>query len=254
MHLKPIPQITLFYLLVVFLLIGCQNNQELKFGTFNYNNEEACSGCPQISIQIPEATGTNKASNRLNEAIKEMVAEQLTFEEIKKTPSIDEAVASFREAYLEFQDFSPVETIPWEARIEASIVFENKRVVCVEIHTYLFTGGAHGFDAIRYLNFDKRSGKAMEVREMFRDYSGFEQLAERSFRDKHRIPGETKINSTGFMFENNYFSLPENVGITEQGLRLYYNPYEVASYADGPIDLTIPFDEASPFISKKIKP
>ena len=42
------------------------------------------------------------------------------------------------------------------------------------------------------------------------------------------------------MFEEDRFSLPENLGFTPGGLELLYNPYEVASYADGPISLVLP--------------
>jgi hypothetical protein len=50
------------------------------------------------------------------------------------------------------------------------------------------------------------------------------------------------------MFEENLFSLPENIGLTAEGIKLHYNQYEVASYADGPIELTLPFPEVKQFL------
>ena len=51
------------------------------------------------------------------------------------------------------------------------------------------------------------------------------------------------------MFETESFYLPDNIGYTENGLILFYEPYEIASFADGPIILTIPYTDANPFLN-----
>src|SRR5690606_11666613 len=65
------------------------------------------------------------------------------------------------------------------------------------------------------------------------------------------IPATESINSTGFMFENDVFYLPRNIGFTDDGLLLVYERYEVASYADGPIRLTFPYPEIGRFLKLK---
>jgi hypothetical protein len=55
------------------------------------------------------------------------------------------------------------------------------------------------------------------------------------------------------MFEKDHFYLPENIGFTEKGIKLLYNQYEVASYADGPIELTLPYKDIRKFLSGNIK-
>ena len=93
----------------------------------------------------------------------------------------------------------------------------------------------------------------MEDWELFEDKEGFEQYAETQFRLQQNIPVNNPINSTGFMFEKNHFYLPENIGFTEKGLKLLYNQYEVASFADGPIELTLPYKDIQKFLSGNIK-
>ena len=53
------------------------------------------------------------------------------------------------------------------------------------------------------------------------------------------------------MFENDEFYLPENIGFTQEGLQLFYEQYEVASYADGPIILTLKYKEIEPYLKFK---
>ncbi|TFG74190.1 MAG: DUF3298 domain-containing protein, partial [Flavobacteriales bacterium] len=67
------------------------------------------------------------------------------------------------------------------------------------------------------------------------------------------IPLDKPINQTGLMFEQDTFYLPENIGFTKDGLQLLYNPYEVASYADGTIVLTLSYQEVGPFLSDKVQ-
>ena len=44
-------------------------------------------------------------------------------------------------------------------------------------------------------------------------------------------------------FENETFTFPSNIGIDKEGLNFFYNPYEVASYADGPTKVVIRKEE-----------
>ena len=78
-------------------------------------------------------------------------------------------------------------------------------------------------------------------------------LAEAKFRSQEKIPASEPINSTGFMFDGETFYLPENIGFTQEGIQLLYNQYEVASYADGPIVLTLSYKEVKDYLTVKIK-
>ncbi|MEX0362627.1 MAG: RsiV family protein, partial [Allomuricauda sp.] len=118
---------------------------------------------------------------------------------------------------------------------------------------YTFTGGAHGYSAVTFLNFDKIKGQETEQWELFEDEEGFVNYAETKFRIQEGIPQDANINGTGFMFEGDHFHLSENLGYTQDGIQLIYNQYEIASYADGPKILTIPFAEANKYLKRPVK-
>lgn len=239
----------LYYILFVALfLISCGKEEKLTFDNRFYSNT-GCSHCAQISLEVPEAISNRKISETINNTVNEEVISLLSFEEEQSVTDIPSAIASFNRGYKDLKTMFPDETIPWEARIEGKIAFENKDLLTIELNSYIFTGGAHGYGSTRYLNFDKNKAKELSRDELFKNAEKFESFVEGIFRTKQGIPEESPINSTGLMFEQDRFYLPENIGFTQEGLILLYNPYEVASYADGSIELTLPYEEVAKYLA-----
>ena len=239
----------LFYIsLTCFLLCSCGRDENLTFQTEQYSNT-AGNNCSEIRLELPKAGENRKIGKTINNALKEEVISILAYDDELSASTIQEAIASFDNGFNDLRRMFPDETIPWEAKIEGEIFFENKELLTIGLRSYIFTGGAHGYGSTRFLNFDKNSGEELERNEIFKNRDQFEEFVEMKFRLQESIPNEGPINSTGFMFERNVFYLPENIGFTEEGLKLLYNPYEVASYADGVIELTLPYSEVKEFLA-----
>lgn len=166
---------------------------------------------------------------------------------------MEEAITSFKNGYLELKKLYADEPPGWEATIDGKVVYDDTSLLTIELNSYLFTGGAHGYSAQRFLNFDKVKGKELENWQLFSNQADFQHYAEMKFREQEAIPKDKSINHTGLMFEKDSFYLPENIGYTEEGVKLLYNPYEVASFADGPIIITLPYKEVDAFLVAKVK-
>lgn len=229
------------------LLIGCSKEQKLHFNTVTLGDEE-CETCTTVQITIPQAEGNSKIASAVNMDIREEVISFLIFDDTIETGTIEEAIASFHNGYEELREKFSEETSPWKGAIEGKITYEDPRLLSIKLEAYLFTGGAHGFTSTRFLNFDKEKGVALENNELFISPTDFTQFAEMKFREQEKIPPEAPINSTGFMFETEEFYLPDNIGFTVNGLQLFYEQYEIASYADGPIVIDLPFEEVKPYL------
>ena len=239
--------------LIFLVLISCQKNEDkLTFEPLKLG-ETLCADCPQISITIPRAVERTRTSSTINTALQEEIISLLLFDDDLKVANLDDALISFENGYSELKNLYPEETTPWEAKIDGKVVYEDKEVLTLELNSYVFTGGAHGYSAKHFLNFDKKRGVELENWQLFQNRKDFQKYAETKFREQEAIPAEVSINHTGFMFEKDSFYLPENIGFTEEGVKLLYNPYEVASYADGPIMLTLPFKEVNPYLAKNPK-
>lgn len=241
------------YLLLALMLIGCAEEDAVTFEPYTISSEN-CQNCSNISIAIPRALGQGKLSETINSALREELIALLNFDEESDAQTIEEAVDAFKKDYKELNDKFPEESMPWEAKIKGGLTYESKQLLTIKLESYLFTGGAHGYSTVRFLNFDKLQGVELEQRDLFSNAKKFEDFAEIAFRRQENIALDDLINSTGFMFETEQFTLPENIGYTEEGILLFYEPYEIASYADGAILLTLPFKDVNEFLNFPVLP
>lgn len=244
---------TLRLLPILLLILGCENESKLTFEPMELHSKN-CSDCAKIEISVPKALDKLTVSNTINQALKEEIISILSFDEEQEVDNIDKAMASFTKSYQDLKAKFPDESMGWEASIIGEVSYENETILTIALNSYTFTGGAHGYGSTTLLNFDKRSGAELENWELFEDFEGFLKFAETKFRIQEQIPQDENINATGFMFEQDTFHLAENVGYTPEGIQFIYNQYEVASYADGPIILNLPYAEINSFLKVKVKP
>lgn len=237
-------------LLLVLFLWNCEKDDRLTFEPVDFITEN-CNSCPKVTIHIPRALDDKPISNIINSSVQEEVISLLIYDDEIEATNIEEAIQSFKNGYLELKKMYPDEPVGWEADIEGKVTYEDKNILTIQVNSYSFTGGAHGFSSTRFLNFDKVKGLEMETMELFKDPLEFQNFAEAKFRKQEKIPDTGSINATGFMFEDDKFYIPENIGFTQEGLQLFYEQYEIASYADGPIILTLKYQEIEPYIKFK---
>ncbi|MEC7264417.1 MAG: DUF3298 and DUF4163 domain-containing protein [Bacteroidota bacterium] len=236
-------------ILILAIVFGCETESKLTFDTLQLGGEN-CKDCPKIDITIPNAMEETSVATAINRSLSEEIISLLSFTADGDIDSMDKAIASFSQSYKEIKEkFS--EEMPWEAQIDGKVVYEDDNIVTIKLNSYSFTGGAHGYATTSFLNFDKVEGTELENYDLFEDYEGFAQFAEAQFRDQEKIPQDKNINATGFMFEGDAFHLAQNVGYTPNGIQMVYNQYEVASYADGPIVLTLSFDDINKYLKFK---
>ncbi|MCM4166702.1 hypothetical protein KCTC52924_01551 [Arenibacter antarcticus] len=240
-------------LLVLTMVWNCKDEEQLAFEPLEFNSE-SCSGCPKVSIAIPKALNKDTLSTTINNALQEEIISLLIYDDEIEASTIEEAIVSFTNGFLELKELYPDEPVGWEAQIEGKITYEDQSLLTIQLTSYSFTGGAHGFSTSRFLNFDKQKAIELDNTQLFKGEEDFTDYAENKFRIQEKIPQGTSINSTGFMFEGDEFYLPFNIGFTEMGLQLIYEQYEVASYAEGPITLTLPYSEIKSFLNFDLEP
>lgn len=240
----------IFLLLIAF---GCENGNNLTFEPMELQGEN-CKDCPNIEINVPKALDDTAVAKTINRSLEEEMISLLSFGDgEEEITGIQSAMTSFTDSFKELNERFPDETPSWEAKINGTIVYEDPQMITIQVESYTYTGGAHGYGSTSYLNFDKQSGAELENWELFEDLEGFEKFAETKFRIQEDIPQDENINATGFMFDGDVFHLSNNMGYTKDGFQLIYNQYEVASYADGPIVLVLPYNEINLYLKQKVK-
>ena len=240
---------------IVLLIMSCAQDKNTEFSTktLTENDLEVCTDtpCPEITINYVKALGVN--AEKINSKIEQFIIAAIEFGEDEKTiaKTINEAATNFARGYhndkVEFPDMAG----PYVAEISVRELFRSNNHISFEQRAYLFTGGAHGYEATSFLNIDPETGSELGSRELFMDKENFMTFAEEKFREQQNIREDQSINESGFWFENDTFYLPNTVGFTQNNLIFVYNQYDIASYADGPIELKIAKEEAMPFLTKR---
>lgn len=239
--------------LIGFLLTGCEKELEFEQKVVEKKTALPCKGiCPHVILKLPVAKNGGFVSDSINNKMFATLKQIIFFgEHPYDAKNYDELAADFMQSYEKTQKDNPDDLFGWEGEVTGKLIYSSEKLLNIELTHYTFTGGAHGYSGKTSLIFDKESGRSLEIRDLFKDLQGFTKLAEKAFRTQHKIPENLPINSGGLMFENQIFQLPQTVFLTKKGILLYYNPYEIASYAEGPQQVLIPYSQADAYLAQK---
>ena len=77
--------------------------------------------------------------------------------------SVDEMYAKFVAERKAF-DKENGESLPWEFYRAVKIMYQSRRVLCLELHEDGFTGGAHPFGETQYVNLRPDTGEKITLK------------------------------------------------------------------------------------------
>jgi len=241
--------------IIAVLSVSCNQERNIEISSESFTEKELklCenSKCPEVTINYVEIFGDDAISEKINKKIKNFIFTSLLLGEdsIPTAKTIQEAATGFIEVYNADKAQFPDMAGEYFAEISVNEIYTTKEHLCFEMRQYLFTGGAHGYGTTSFLNIDPKTGEELTSKELFKNHKEFITFAEKKFRTQQKIAQDQSINDNGFWFENDEFYLPESVGFTQDSLIFVYNQYDIASYADGPIELKIAMKEAESFLS-----
>lgn len=244
-------------LLMVFILWGCSKKEPLLINgeSFTEKDLDMCRQdlCPEITINYVEAMGDDAVSEKINNKIQNYIIASLLLGEdtIPTAKTINEAAIGFIKTFRSDKKQFPDMAGDYFAEINVSELYNSEEIICLEMRQYLYSGGAHGYGSTAFVNLDPETGDEITNKNLFSDEEKFKSFAEKEFRKQNDIPINESINSTGFWFENEKFSLPESLGITKDSLIFVFNQYDIASYAEGPVEFKISKQVAEPFLKIK---
>ena len=152
-------------------------------------------------------------------------------------PSIDEEAKQWAEQAVQsfVIESEGVETdIPYELKGEYSLVRPSDNVVTIVWNIWMFTGGAHGMLEIATFSYDTQTGQLLDLENLFGDV----QQALNIFSTNAQ---ERLSESLGNMLVEDMLksgTSPDLDNFTAfapipNGIRLYFQPYQVAPWAAG---------------------
>jgi hypothetical protein len=232
---------------ILFLFIPIIFSSCVQENLFEFNETAIDIKDPAtIEVIYPKINDNSDVSSKINNTIETTLAEQIAFfEEDTDDLTLEDAVTQFEDRFVSFKNDFEANAAPWEVIINSEVVFQSTYVITIAVDSYTFTGGAHGNSVITLLNFDPETGNLYAQDNIFKKSSEFTTLVEKYFK----IESTSKKNGNEDYFFGEDFRLPENVGFNEEGVIFLYNTYEIASYAQGITEFTIPYAEIYKFLN-----
>ena len=188
-------------------------------------------------------TNSNQALRNPEETMRNFIAQKITEYRLleKDYESMllmkdDEPSASFFNEYLE----------------EESNVFDKDGIFCFSTCVYSFTGGAHGLNTIKYTCVDLDNGSVITGKDLFID--DYESLLSPVILEKlvemQKVKSPKELEKTGF-FDISDIKPNNNFYLNEKGITFVYNPYEIAAYFIGILEVFIPYEDITAVLASE---
>lgn len=118
-----------------------------------------------------------------------------------------------------------------------------------------YTGGAHPNSLTSFRTFDTKTGEALELGKLLQPafFKALPKIASDKLKEVEGLAENEAIGpDAGLSISpEEYEEDALNWFLTPQGLVIHFNPYQVAAYARGNVQFTVPYAELRPYLAEK---
>lgn len=131
---------------------------------------------------------------------------------------------------------------------------EDDSQVGVHLTIFEYTGGAHYIREDKSYYYDKADAQLIDITDFLEEEDSLDKLSNLAY---YYVMQYSRDNNLGFDSEMVKLGLGndpinfEHFKFTDKGLELLFPPYQVASYAAGEVNITVPYDELVGVIKKE---
>jgi hypothetical protein len=135
--------------------------------------------------------------------------------------------------------------------VAMDVIFNDNNWLVMEMSGSEYTGGAHGNYGVSYMNIDMQQKRVWNMEDVLTvDSNKLNLLLDAEARRYFAIAATESFEDrllTDKVMPNG------NICITPTGINFVYNPYEIASYADGIITLFLPYSQMKDLLKPEFK-
>lgn len=144
---------------------------------------------------------------------------------------------------------------PWYEETTARVEHWTPGLLTFSIQQSAYTGGAHPNTQLVYLVLDPGTAEQVGLDSVLVPGARprLVALVERVFRNARGMAADSSFADAGFWFKDR-FELTPNWALMPNGLRFYYNAYEVAPFALGPTTADVPWSELGDIVRPAYRP
>ena len=127
----------------------------------------------------------------------------------------------------------------YEETCNGKVIYNENNLFSYSVSLYSYTGGAHGNNSNRVATLDLNNRNIISLETMF---------------DSGKLPilQEEIVNhlkEDGYQLLNEEIDLTDNFYLNNKGVSFVYDPFDVAAYSDGEIEVTVSWNDIKPLLS-----
>jgi hypothetical protein len=251
-------KLLVFSLALVFLSLGCSKNVYENSAKYlqkdfskQYGNCSDSRSAHCVSIKMTYPFFTYTPDTFVKDSLNSFVLEKMlspVFEKKYTTLELlaDSLIADYKRVINEF----PTAPIAYNLERNITVLTNVHGIICLEYNEYSFLGGAHPNGFIFYDNYDLSGFKKITLNDILKN--GFDEIlnsiAEKEFRKVRELKQDETYEAAGFWFKDNKFQLTKNFTILKNGLKFYFNDYEIGPHVMGPTEIFIQYSDIKQII------
>jgi hypothetical protein len=145
----------------------------------------------------------------------------------------------------------PRESLNWHYTEDFEVPLVNKSLITMKRSIELYTGGAHSMQFVRWYVIDREKAEYIRLDSLFPEEGApaLEILLEDALREKAGAEAGEKLSDAGY-FEDSV-AIPDNFFLDPQGLGFHWDPYEIAPYSFGPVEVVLPYGKIRSLLSPR---
>jgi hypothetical protein len=228
----------------------------LKADTQTYTQRTCVrdSTCLNVNFSYPVFAGGNPAvAESINAALQKSVAGYAAWDTTYELPlraALDAGNSRLLESFKAYaKEVDLPQDISWENELKAEVIHQNAKVLSVQMAAYIQMGGAHPSTSYELLSFDLSTGKVIPPATLVKDTTALLPILEAAFRKDKEIPAD---QTTAEHLLVPRFPMPQNAALVKDGIRFFYNPYEIAAYVYGPTDVLLTWEQLGALADRKL--
>ena len=182
--------------------------------------DERCTiWLPQLQ-GLPDAAVQERMNNEIARDInRERVEFLKAWEELQQLPQMPEGIKKAAHFWGTY-----------------AIKLNKNQLLSLTVQEYYYAGGAHGSTATWAYTMDTGSGKMLGLADIFKSGADYQGWLNEWIREEIRRNGKNHYYFEGVQDQQRFY-------LMEEGLVIFFQPYEIASWADGYIRFVIPYDQ-----------
>ena len=126
-------------------------------------------------------------------------------------------------------------------------IFMNKDFIVFEAFTYMYLGGAHGNSGVKYFTYDINKNKLVKISDILINTKSIEL---KKIIYNHYLIKYGADAGKNLFEDKKALDVPDVFYITPNNITFSYGEYEIASYADGIISVTVPLEKIKKFLTE----